>query len=254
MTAGQSPFPVSSFERLAALEANNWWFRARNNVLIWALRKHVGNFSSFLEIGCGTGFVLEGISKAFPAAQLHGSEYFREGLVHAEKRIPQASFSQLDATRMTDVEQYEVIGAFDVIEHIEDDQKVLDNLACALKPGGALVVSVPQHRWLWSQVDEYACHQRRYTRDELVEKIGAAGLKVEYTTSFVSLLVPLMWLSRLSANRQHKAPDYNPENEFLIPGWLNACLAGVMRIELGLIKLGLRLPVGGSVLAIARKA
>jgi len=252
-TPEQAPFPVESFEKLAALEAGNWWFRARNKVLIWALKRHVGEVRSFLEIGCGTGFVLEGIHKAFPNAQLQGSEYFHEGLVHARKRIPSAHFKQLDATLMDEKDQYDVIGAFDVIEHIEEDQLVLNNLARALKPGGSIIVSVPQHRWLWSKVDEYACHQRRYVRAELLEKISSSGLRSIYVTSFVSLLVPLMWLSRVRSNKSRDGAAYNPESEFLIPGWLNACLTGVMQFELCLIRLGLRLPVGGSLLVIARK-
>ncbi|WP_460117019.1 class I SAM-dependent methyltransferase [Pseudomonas sp. S2_C03] len=249
MTAARTPFPEETFAALAAAEAGHWWFRARNRVLLWALASRVGHFDSFLEIGCGTGFVLEGISKAYPKADIYGSEYFEEGLLHARKRMPSATFSQLDATKMTDSERYDVIGAFDVIEHIEQDQLVINNLSNALKTGGSLLISVPQHRWLWSEVDEYACHVRRYTRSELTEKIQSSGLHVEYATSFVSFLVPLMWLSRLRA----RTSDYDPMAEFKIPAGLNYSLEKIMKLELGLLKLGIRIPVGGSLLIVARK-
>ncbi len=150
---------------------------------------------------------------------------------------------------MTDSERYDVIGAFDVIEHIEQDQLVINNLSNALKTGGSLLISVPQHRWLWSEVDEYACHVRRYTRSELTEKIQSSGLHVEYATSFVSFLVPLMWLSRLRA----RTSDYDPMAEFKIPAGLNYSLEKIMKLELGLLKLGIRIPVGGSLLMVARK-
>ncbi|RON52313.1 SAM-dependent methyltransferase [Pseudomonas frederiksbergensis] len=249
MSSTRNPFPTGSFEFLAAEEAKHWWFRARNRVLLWALEKHVGHFKSFLEVGCGTAFVLEGVKNAYPDAELYGSEYFEEGLTFARSRLPDVAFKQLDATVMSEVSRYDVIGAFDVIEHIDQDQVVLHNLSRALNTGGALVISVPQHMWLWSQVDEFACHVRRYTRAEMKQKVEAAGLKVEYTTSFVSLLVPLMWLSRM---KKHEG-EYDPATEFHIPRWLNKSLEWVMKLELALIKTGIRLPIGGSLLMVAKK-
>ncbi|QVW22171.1 methyltransferase domain-containing protein [Pseudomonas hormoni] len=249
MTSTRTPFPATAFATLAAAEANHWWFRARNRVLLWVLAKQVGKFNTFLEVGCGTAFVLEGIHKAYPNAELHGSEYFEEGLVHARERLPSATFTQLDATVMSEVSRYDVIGTFDVIEHIEQDQLVLNNLARALKQGGALLISVPQHRWLWSEVDQYACHVRRYTRSELIGKVEVAGLRIKYVTSFVSFLVPLMWLSRM---KKHKG-EYDPMIEFQIPGWLNKGLELVMKTELALLKFGVTLPVGGSLLLVAEK-
>ncbi|MGH8384913.1 MAG: class I SAM-dependent methyltransferase [Pseudomonas sp.] len=249
MSSAREPFPTDSFEILAAEEPRHWWFRARNKVILWALKNQVGRFKSFLEVGCGTAFVLEGVKKAYPGAELCGSEYFEEGLVFAKRRLPDVTFKQLDATLMSEESRYDVIGAFDVIEHIDQDQIVLKNLARALKEGGSLMVSVPQHMWLWSHVDEYACHVRRYTRLDLISKIESAGLKVKYTTSFVSFLVPLMWLSRL---RKHKG-EYDTQKEFHIPGWLNKSLETVMKLELGLIKIGLTLPFGGSLLLVATK-
>jgi SAM-dependent methyltransferase len=242
-------FPPSSFNQLATAEAQNWWFCSRNQILLWVLKTHVGSFNRFLEIGCGTGFVLEEISKAFSAAKLHGSDYFAEGLVHARRRVLTASFTQLDARTMQDVDRYDAIGAFDVIEHINEDELVLANLSRALKRGGAMLITVPQHRWLWSAVDEYSCHVRRYTRKELMEKVKRSGLTVEYVTSFVSLLVPLMWLSRLRVSDT----NFDPMKEFRIPVWLNRFLALFMSIELGLLKIGFRFPIGGSLLLCAKK-
>ncbi|VVM39543.1 Ubiquinone biosynthesis O-methyltransferase [Pseudomonas fluorescens] len=250
MNLSREPFPAESFNLLAAEESKHWWFRARNSVLLWALKKKVGKFQSFLEVGCGTAFVLESVRKAYPDASLYGSEFFDEGLVHARKRIPSAKFAQLDATEMSDVDKYDVIGAFDVIEHIEQDQLVIDNLSRALKQNGSLIISVPQHHWLWSEVDRFACHVRRYSRSDMIEKIEKAGLSVQYSTSFVSLLVPLMWLSRAKPVKG----EYDPMTEFRIPRWLNRALESVMKLEFFLIKLGFRLPIGGSLLIVAKKS
>lgn len=244
----RSPFPSSAYGQLAEAESGHWWFRVRNKIVLWALTKKVEPFSVLLEIGCGTGYVLEGISQSFPHVELYGSEYFDAGLEHARKRVPKAHLMQLDATTLNDVDRYDVIGAFDVIEHIEDDEIVLSNLARAIRSGGSLVLTVPQHRWLWSAVDEYACHVRRYTRTELIAKVQNAGLQITYSSSFVSLLVPLMWLSRMRASKQHE-----PMSEFQIPRWLNKTLETVMKIEFLLLRIGVRFPIGGSLLLIAKK-
>lgn len=245
----QRYFSPSAFADLAAHEANNWWFRSRNAVILWALKRHCYGFKRFLEVGCGTGFVLEAVRSQHKDAELYGSEYFEEGLVYARNRVPSADFRRLDATTMSDKECFDVIGAFDVLEHIDEDDKVIANLTRAMIPGGVLVITVPQHRWLWSALDEYACHVRRYTRVELVSKVSRAGVEVEYVSSFVSLLLPLMWLSRLRVKRA----AVDPMSEFKIPRWLNAGLEAVMRFEMLLLHIGLRFPVGGSLLLVARK-
>ncbi|MDQ3203392.1 MAG: class I SAM-dependent methyltransferase [Pseudomonadota bacterium] len=249
MSSGHTPFPKVAFESLAASEARHWWFRARNRLILWVLRSRTGNFRNFLEIGCGTGFVLDGISRDFPEAKLFGTEYFEEGLAHARRRIPTATFEQLDARLMSDVDRYDMIGAFDVIEHIDEDEAVLANISRALHVGGHLLVTVPQHRWLWSEADERACHVRRYSRKELIERVRKAGLDVQYVTSFVSLLVPLMWLSRQRAGQ--KTAEKN--SEFDISDTTNRMLEFVMKLELKLIQLGIHLPFGGSLLLLAKK-
>jgi len=242
-------FPRESFHKLAKAEAGHWWFRSRNRILLWVLKKYVCKFDTLLEIGCGTGFVLQAISKAFPNVVLQGSEYFEEGLVYARRRVPSAQFRQLDARKMEEREDYDVIGAFDVIEHINEDELVLSNLCHALKVGGILLITVPQHKWLWSAVDENACHVRRYTRLELIEKVKRSGFTVEYISSFVSLLVPLMWISRMRANKTKN----NTIDEFSVPSYINCFLEMIMSIELWLMKMGVKLPFGGSLLLMGRK-
>ncbi len=92
--------------------------------------------------------------------------------------------------------EFDVVGAFDVIEHIDADEAVLAAMRRAVRPGGGVIVTVPQHRWLWSETDRYSGHQRRYDRRELGRKLDGAGLKVRWMTSFTTLLLPLMAASR----------------------------------------------------------
>jgi len=69
-----TPFPVESFAPLAAAEANYWWFRARNRVLLWVMQHKIPLFWTLLEVSCGTGFVLEAIRQSYPQAALQGSK------------------------------------------------------------------------------------------------------------------------------------------------------------------------------------
>ena len=116
---------------------------------------------------------------------------------------------------------------------------------------GVFILTVPQHQWLWSEVDVNACHVRRYNAKQLHQKLSKAGFEIERSTSFVSLLLPLMLLSRLihrkSTNRSKVSSELN------LPRWLNVLFSGVMKLERGLIKLGINFPLGGSRLVVARK-
>ena len=243
------PFPQESFSALYEIEDKHWWFRARKNLLMWVLKNKVSFFKDFLEVGCGTGFILEGVQNSFPKVRLFGSDYFEEGLVYAKKRVASAKFKKVDLRLLDDLKLYDVIGAFDVIEHIQEDELVLNNLTNALRSGGYLVLTVPQHSWLWSEVDEKAHHVRRYSRKELTEKIIKAGLEVEYQTSFVMFLTPFMWFARLPS----QSKDYDPMKEFNIPLWLNNILGIIMFFESILLKAGLSLPFGGSLLLVTKK-
>lgn len=246
-----SGFKASYFAPLAALEAEHFWFRMRNALIIWALGKYGAKVVSFMEIGCGTGFVLHGISRGFPNIRLVGSEIYPEGIAFAAERIMGGEFMQMDARQIPFLAEFDAIGAFDVIEHIEEDEAVLQQMSRALKPGGLLLLTVPQHRWLWSAVDEYACHIRRYTVRELHDKVARAGFSIVRSTSFVTSLLPFMWISRLL--QRGESENFDPHAELRINPLLNRILGWFLHQELWLIRMGLSLPIGGSRLIVASK-
>ena len=95
-----SGFKASSFAPLAAPEGGHFWFRVRNALIIWALGKYGASVSSFMEIGCGTGFVLQGIARGFPKMHLAGSEIYPEGIAFAAERIMGGKFMQMDARQI----------------------------------------------------------------------------------------------------------------------------------------------------------
>jgi trans-aconitate methyltransferase len=245
-------FKAHYFKELAELEGENFWFRSRNKLILWALSQYSPKMKSFLEIGCGTGFVISAISTRFPKTELLGSEYFEEGLAYARQRLPSVEFTQMDARSIPYDLEIDCIGAFDVLEHIKEDEVVLQQINKALKPGGILLITVPQHRWLWSAVDEYACHVRRYSANELNQKVSNAGFEVVRSTSFVSLLLPAMYVSRL-LKRNNLDVNVDAMAELRTNFILNKFFEYVLYFELALIRLGLNLPLGGSRLLVARK-
>lgn len=243
-------FEASYFDRLSRLEPGNFWFEARNQLLIWALQRYFPAASCFLEIGCGTGFVLAGIAKALPHLGLSGSEVFTAGLSIAARRTPRAELFQMDARQIPFVDHFDVIGAFDVLEHIREDDQVLAQMRQALRiPGGGIMITVPQHPFLWSKSDEYAHHVRRYRIGELEAKVERAGFKVVRATSFVSLLLPLMLAARL---KQRRSGRFDPSAEFEISALANKVLSSVMSFERTILKAGLSFPAGGSLLLLAK--
>lgn len=247
---GREGFAPEYYARLFALESGNFWFQSRNRLVEWALRRFFNGATRVLEVGCGTGYVLAGIARALPGARLTASEILVDGLAHAGARTPAAELIQMDARRIPFTGEFDLAGLFDVLEHVDEDERVLRELHRALVPGGGILITVPQHRFLWSQADEYAMHKRRYRRAELLARLAGTGFRVLHATSFVSLLLPLLLVSR--ATKRDPA-RYDPEAEFSIPRWLNAALGGVMTAERALLSWGVSLPAGGSLLVAARR-
>ncbi|MBI5917932.1 MAG: class I SAM-dependent methyltransferase [Nitrosomonadales bacterium] len=252
LAAQNDGFDPELFRRYAQVEAGNFWFTARNALLKREMRRRFPRAGKILEIGCGTGFVLAGIREIFPQAQLSGSDIFTEGLGFAAQRVPSAQLLQMDATAIPFRHEFDLIGAFDVLEHIEDDKLALSQMFDAIKPGGGIILTVPQHPSLWSRMDEYAHHKRRYTRLELLGKMHAAGFGVSYATSFVSLLLPAMWASR-AMQRNAPAVADGMDDGLKINSLLNALFSGVMALERALLGIGLTFPVGGSLLVVGIK-
>lgn len=126
-------FHTEAFKNLFEAEEKSFWFTNRNNLIIYFLKKYFPDMKNYLEIGCGTGFVLNAVSKAFPECSVTGSELFEEGLNYAKERVPNAKLIQLDASKLVEKNVYDVFGAYDVLEHIPDDEKVMENLNFTLK-------------------------------------------------------------------------------------------------------------------------
>jgi SAM-dependent methyltransferase len=253
VAAGGVGFHESYFAELASLEDANFWFRARNRLILWAVATYFPKAGSILEVGCGTGYVLHGMAAAMPSALLTGTELSVAGLGFAAGRVPTADFYQMDATAIPFWAHFDLVGAFDVLEHIPDDQRVLREMASALIPGGGMLLTVPQHPALWSPQDVLADHVRRYTATDIKRKLTAAGLEVVRVTSFTSLLLPMLLISRIHKRAAREVEAVDVMSELRLPRALNAAFEATMTLERSLIRLGYSFPAGGSLLIAARK-
>jgi SAM-dependent methyltransferase len=248
--ATRGGFDPRLFQELAEVEPTSFWFTARNRVIVWALATWFPDARTMLEVGCGTGYVLQAIASTFPALDLCAIDLHAEGLAFARQRVPHASFAQADARSLPFHEAFDVAGAFDVIEHVAQDEAIIASLKDSVRPGGGVILTVPQHPLLWSDFDNASHHVRRYRRGELERKVRALDLEVIASTSFVSLLLPLMTLSRLV---RRPSRDRSVADELRHSSRVEAGLGFVSNLEYRLITAGMRLPVGGSRLIVARR-
>ena len=256
LARSHTDYPAEGFDVTAAVEARSFWCRSRIRILRRIIERHADRTRTLdvLDIGCGIGGIV-GALERMGNLRLTGSEIYLSGLQYARTRLPGVSFIQLDATRIPFSESYDIIGAFDVLEHIAEDEQVMRSVRGALRPGGLFLITVPQYPWMWSHLDDMVHHKRRYTKAELTGKLAHAGYDVEYTTSFVTTLFPMMAAQRmLSKARSHSADTRKEfESEVSLPGPLNTAFDAIMRLDEALIGMGVSLPFGGSLLAVARK-
>ena len=233
------------------VEAEHFWFVVRNELIVGLINKFFPDAYRLLEIGCGNGAVLRAIAQSRPWERLVGSELHPSGLAHARKRLPsEVEFVQMDARNIPCLDVFDLTGAFDVIEHIADDEGVLRGLRAATRTGGGTIIAVPQHPWLWSRADDVAHHQRRYRRGELEAKLLRNGFEVVFSSSFTALLLPLMAASRLKG--RGNLEDDDVLREFKLNRHVNDIFTAVLRAEIRMTLAGWRWPAGGSRIVVGR--
>jgi SAM-dependent methyltransferase len=249
-------YPDSGFDLTHKNADSSFWVSSRNRLFKSIVQRHLlpTGKTKFLEIGCGTGNFIEQIVQ-IENLEITGSEIYLKGLVYAKKNLPSVDFVQFDVSQGNIGEQFHIITAFDVIEHIENDNAALSNISQMLNKDGVLIISVPQHMFLWSKLDEIVKHKRRYIQRELVAKLKANEFDIDYATSFLFTLFPLMLISRLFDRRGDKSPpdEQGFEKRVKFSGFLNVIFDFFMRIDEGLIRLGASLPFGGTLVVVARK-
>lgn len=227
-------------------DRDHWWFRGRLAVLLATLRCELPRRPlRLLELGCGTGNVLEALGEFGEAV---GMEVHPELVGMARGRGLDVRPGALPHDLVVPPGWADVALLLDVIEHLDDDLAALVTARRALGPGGTLVVTVPAYPWLWSGHDVVLGHRRRYRRGELRSVVGRAGFTATRVRHFNTLLFPALaaaraW-KRLVGDRGHDLRRPSAP--------LNALLARLFGLERHVVPRW-PLPFGASLLLVARR-
>jgi SAM-dependent methyltransferase len=234
------------YQEMAELDDRHWWYRARRRIIADLIQREarLPKDARILELGCGTGHNLAMLS-AF--GHVEGLELDDEARALSEKRLGRKVMSS-PLPELAEVPDcnYDLIGAFDVIEHIDDDRAALASIATKLRPGGKFVMTVPAHQWMWSAHDVVNHHRRRYSKRTLKDLLESSPLKLDKIGYFNSLLFPLAVAER-AASRLRGKEDASVKLP-LAP--LNMALEKTFAVERYLVGR-LPLPPGLSLFAVA---
>jgi dolichyl-phosphate beta-glucosyltransferase len=228
-------------------DTSHWWFRSKGSFVAGALRTTRIDRDGFLvDVGAGAGGVttvlgwrpdrLVTLDGAETLVRIGQQRHAHLGAVGLGERLPLRDGS---AT---------VVTLLDVIEHLDDPVVTLREAGRVLADDGVLVVTVPAHESLWSGADELLGHVRRYNRAMLREHLEAGGFVVERSTHIFSWLVLPVWLQRRLVSDRERQLGLDQRSPFI-----DAAALVLSRAERAVTNV-VSLPVGTSILCVARKA
>ena len=242
------------YERMYRFEDTYWWFVSRRHLIVSLLETYYPRKSDLriLDIGCGTGAMLEELSDF---GTVTGADFALEALHYCRERNPDQTLARADARCLPFATgSFDVVTAMDVVEHIDNDKAAMSEILRVLKPGGRVFVTVPAYQSLWSEHDEALHHYRRYTSGSLKDVFQRVGLQVERLSYAVTSLFPLAWAYRKAQNLLPKRRENGEKQANLIPFSppVNQALIGLLRKEAEFVRRA-SLPFGLTVACVARK-
>lgn len=238
------------YETMAAVEDRHFWFVAmRATVRDAFLALGLPREARVLDLGCGTGGTMKALHGL---ARFTGLDRSSTAARFATRRTGEAVLCGLATDLPVRDNSVDAVLALDVFEHIPDDARAVEEVRRILKPGGALVATVPCHPALFSEHDRALHHVRRYTRDGFLALLSAHGLHPVRATWTNATLYPLVavvrWIRR-TRNAGHAAALSDASRSV---GPLNAVLKQVMMTERWFLRRG-NLPWGIGLLVVARR-
>lgn len=249
-------YPEAAFALLFSLEDKHFWFQSRNRVIRQVIERNCPDYrgKTFLEVGCGTGYVLSMLDRM--GLKVTGLDMHKEALRFAKQRTTAALVCNTLDQHRVDV-LYDAIGAFDVVEHVENDQGFLAQCKSLLSQGGRLFLTVPAGMELWTDIDRISGHKRRYTRLNLITLLTHAGFTVTDIRYFGFFqYIPYFLMKKMVSRRvvSKNADEVMLIKEILAPPPLviHAFLMFLFRLE-ELLHRVVPLPFGTSLIIAAKK-
>ena len=221
-----------------------WWFAALHANVLAACRRHAASGASVLDAGCGTGGLLARLAAA-PSAIGIDADAGACARAAAKSRRPVCAGS-IDALPFADAAFSAIVSADVLCHRGVDERRALEQFHRCLGAGGILVLNLPAYRWMMSRHDAAVYNVRRYTRRGVIALLRDAGFRPLFASYWNMLLFPLMVLTRKLL--PGGGSDVRPQ-----PAWIEATGRAATGIERALIRAGISLPFGGSVLAVAAK-
>jgi 2-polyprenyl-3-methyl-5-hydroxy-6-metoxy-1,4-benzoquinol methylase len=231
--------------RLAAAERDaHPWSQGRRRVVAAQLeRLDIPAGATALDAGCGGGLLLAELARH---AEAYGVDADAESVALARAAVgdDRVQVARLEALPFPDA-RFDLVMSMDVLEHLDDDRAALRELRRVTRPGGRMLVSVPALPALFSSHDVAAGHRRRYRRRDLVAAAGETGWRLREAKSFNSFLLPVAAVARLATRRSPPESDVRRAH-----GPAARAIEIALGVEARLLRAGVRLPIGLSLLAV----
>jgi len=242
------------FAEYAVIEDTHWWFRGRRKIFERVLAPMEAQRESrrILDIGFGTGAMLTFLARY---GAVIGMDMSAEAIRFARTRCDRPMLlGDITKVPLAD-ETLDLVTAFDIVEHVDDEKGALAELARVCKPGGHVLLTVPAFQFLWGNQDVVSHHKRRYRLGQLQQSVEGAGLRIVTLSYFNSLLFPIVAAVRVARRLRGESSDGEmPKSDFTMtkPGVVNDTLTHVFGAE-GRLLARWRLPVGVSLLCLAER-
>lgn len=240
------------YQKMATLEKSYWWYQGRLHLLGSLLGMYFpgGKVSRILEVGCGTGEITSFLTNYGSVTAVDvAAEAIRLTQARGVRDTILGDVNEIDLTTLSGM--FDLVVAFDVLEHIQDDVETLRRIRLVLGGGGYFFISVPAHKFLWSEHDEALHHKRRYHSLEITRKLEDAGFTVVKKTYFVCLAFPAIMAYRLFGNLFGRSA-YPQTSHVYLSAPLNRFMISLLKMESSFIKKA-GLPFGSTLVVVAKK-
>jgi ubiquinone/menaquinone biosynthesis C-methylase UbiE len=236
------------YTNLEKVEKNHWYYVGKREIVRHWIQKTCGIRPSLklLDCGAGSGAFAESMSKEMSVLAM---DDHNESLEILAKRLPSDSIISGSCTAIPlPNDSFDIVTALDVMEHIPQHDQAVMEMTRVLKPKGIMVITVPAMMCLWSDWDESLHHQRRYSKESLLEVFRLPNLSILHSAYINNLAMPLVWLAR-KARRLGLGTGARVEDR-IPPELLNRFLHFTF-VSLGCSRL--QIPFGVGLVLVARK-